>query len=244
MSPYVRTRRLPALVLASLGLCACSRRDGLNFDCKWVPDPAMRVDLQTRSQVRHVVDDLRTAEELAMRYSDRLAGWRQVEILGIVTRHGGLKDRELGRRSRQQCVATLLPLIASTHGVTVADLQRVQPLLADRGFDLPVTIPIVLGFAWALTRFTRWIGSRFGDDERMAWGAATAFASIVIPAIVLAMGGAWAGAVEIVRLGNEHIGQRARFDGLRANFVIMLGLGITAVWIASVMTAIRRRTAL
>jgi hypothetical protein len=240
----VGKRRLLAIVLASLFLGACSRREGLNFECTWVPDPPTRVDLQNSSQVSHLVDDLRTAEELAMRYGDRLAGWRQVEILSIVTRHGGLKNRELGRRSRQQCVATLLPLIASTHGVTVADLERVRPRLADRGFDLPVTIPVVLLFAYVLARFIRWIGSRFGNDERMAWGAATLFGSIVIPAVVLAMGGAWAGAVEIVRLGNEHIGQRARFEALLTNFLVMLGVGIVAVWIASATTAIRRRTVL
>lgn len=229
---HVSNPRLLAIVLASLTFYGCSRREGLNFDCQWVPDSAVRVDLRDRSQVRHLVDDLRTAEELAMRYGDRKAGWRQVEVLGIVTRHGGLKDRELGRRSRQECAATLLPLIASTHGVTVADLEGVRPQLADRGFDLPVTIPIALVFAYALARFTRWIGSRFGSDEWMAWGVATLFGSIAIPAVVLAIGGAWAGTVEIVRLGNEHIGQRARFEGLRANF-LMLGVGNVVVWIAS-----------
>jgi hypothetical protein len=133
----------------------------------------------------------------------------------------------------------LLPLIASTHRVTVADLERLQPQLADRGFDFPVTIPITLLFAYSLARFKRWIESRFGNDEWMAWGAATLFASIVIPAVVLAIGCAWAGVVEVVRLGNEHIGQRARFDGLRGNFLIMVGVGIVMVWIASAITAIR-----
>jgi hypothetical protein len=224
--------RRVAIVLAGLLLCACSRREGLNFDCLWVPDPPGRVDAQKTSDLRHLVDDLRTAEELAMRYGDRMAGWRQVEILGIVTRHGGLKDRELGRRSRQQCVATLLPLIGSTHSVTIADLERVRPRLADRGVDLPVTIPIALLFAFVLARFTHWIANRFEPNEWTPWIAATLFASVVIPLVVLAVGAAWAGLVEIVRLGNEHIGQRARFDGLRTNFLIMLAAGIITIWIA------------
>jgi hypothetical protein len=240
----VSTHRLLAIALASLSLCACTRREGLNFDCTWVPELAVRVDLQNPSQVRHLVDDLRTADELAIRYGDRLAGWRAVESFGIVWRHGGLKDRELGWRSRQQCVATLLPLIASRHGVTTADLERVRPQLADRGLDLPVTIPIALVFAYVLARFTRWIGSRFDSDEGAAWVAATVFGSVVIPVVVLAMGSAWAGAVEIVRLGNEHIGQRARVEDLRANFLIMLGFGIVTVWTASAVTAIRKRTTL
>jgi hypothetical protein len=83
---------------------------------------------------------------------------------------------------------------------------------------------------------------RFGSDERLALGAATLFASIVIPVAVLAIGSAWAGVVEIIKLGNEHIGQRARFDGLRANFLVMLGVGIIAVWAAGAVTTIRNRT--
>jgi predicted PurR-regulated permease PerM len=126
--------------------------------------------------------------------------------------------------------------------VTVTDLERVRPQLGDRGFDVPVTVPIALLFAYVLVRFTRWIGRRFGSDERLALGAATLFASMVIPVAVLTIGSAWAGVAEIVRLGNEHIGQRARFDGLQANFVVMLGVGIIGVWTAGAVTAIRNRS--
>jgi predicted metal-binding membrane protein len=52
---------------------------------------------------------------------------------------------------------------------------------------------------------------------------------------------AWGVVVEIVRLGNEHVGDRARVDGLRANFLVVLGTGIVAVWIASGITALRKR---
>jgi hypothetical protein len=237
----VRKPGLLAIVLASVCLVACGRRAGLNFDCKWVPDPALRVDLRNESHVQHLLEDIRVAEELGMRYGDRMAGWRQVETFGIVSRHGGLKNRELGRQSRQQCVATLFGAIASTHDVAVSDIERVRPRLADRGFDLPVTIPIALRLVFAVRRFMRWIRNRFDTDEWAGWVVATLFGSFIIPAAVVAIGIAWAVIVEIVRLGNEHVGGRARVDGLRANFIVVLGIGMAAVWIASGITAIRKR---
>lgn len=179
-----------------------------------------------------------------MRYGDRMAGWRVIKTFGIASRHGGLKNRELGRQSRQQCVATLFRAIASTHGVAVSDIERVRPRLADRGFDLPVTIPVALLMVFAVRRFVRWIRNRFDPDERAGWVVATLFGSFIIPAAVVAIGLAWAAAVEIVRLGNEHVGGRARVDGLRANFLVVLGIGIAGVWIASGITAIRKRNAI
>jgi len=237
----VRKRPLLAIVLASVCLFGCSRRAGLNFDCTWVLDSPLRVDLRNESHVQHLLDDIRVAEELGMRYGDRIAGWRMIETFGIVWRHGGLKNRALGRQSRQQCVATLFRVIASTHELAVSDIERVRPRLADRGFDLPVTIPLALLLVFAVRRFIWWIRNRFDTDERVGWVVATLFASFIIPAVVVAIGLAWAAVVEIVRLGNEHVGDRARVDGLRANCLVALGIGIAAVWIASGITAIRNR---
>jgi len=158
------TRWLPrlAIVFASLCLVACNRREGLNFDCRWVPDPVWQVDVRSQAHVQHLLDDIRVAEELGIRYGDRMAGTRLVETFGIVSRHGGTKNRDLGRQSRQQCVATLFGAITSTHGITVADIERMRPRLADRGFDLPVTIPVALLLAFAVRRFTG--GSGIGSN--------------------------------------------------------------------------------
>jgi len=230
-----------ALVFTSLCLVACSRREGLNFDCKWVPDPAWRIDVRNEAHAQHLLDDIRTAEELAMRYGDRMAGTRQVEMLGIVSRHGGTKNRDLGRQSRQQCVTTLFQSIASTHGIAVADIEQVRPRLAERGFDLTLIIPVALVLAAAVHRFMRWIGNRFGPDEWAGWVVATLFASIVIPLVVITIGGGWAMVVEIIRLGNEHVGNRARIEGLRPHVMATLGIGFAAVWIGSGFTVMRKR---
>ena len=242
MQPSVRggpAGRLILLVVASLSLLTCSRRDGLNFDCAWVADPTFHVDLESESHVRHLLDDIRAAEELAIRYGDRIAGWRLVGTFGIVSRHGGLKDRNAGQLAHQKCIATLLNTIASTHGLTVSDVEGVRPRLMQRGIDLPVTVPVALLFAFTLRRFTRWLRSRFEAEEWLGWVVATVIGSIFLTTVVLAIGAAWAVLVEIVRLGNEHVGQRARPESLRANFFVMFGIGIAASWVGSAIAAIR-----
>jgi len=67
------------------------------------------------------------------------------------------------------------------------------------------------------------------------------FASVIIPAVVVSIGGGWAFVVEIIRLGNEHVGNRARIEGLRAHVIAVLGIGFAAVWIGSGLAALRKR---
>jgi hypothetical protein len=231
--------RLILIVVASVSLSTCSRRAGLNFDCAWVRDPVFNVDFDTESHVRHLLDDVRAAEELAIRYGDRIAGWRLVATFGIVSRHGGLKDRNAGQLAHQKCIATLFNTIASTHGLTVSDIADVRPRLMERGIDLPVTGPVALLFAFALRRFTRWLRSRFEADEWVGWVVATVIGSIILTTVVLAIGAAWAVLVEIVRLGNEHVGYRGRAESLRANFLVMFAVGVAATWAGSAVAALR-----
>lgn len=232
---------LAAVVGASLSLAMCSRREGLNFDCAWPADSTSQIDLQAEAQVAHLLDDIRTAEELAVRYGDRIAGWRLVDTLGIVSRHGGATNRDAGRVARQQCTDTLFQTIASRHGLSVADIQRTRERLGERGIDLPVTIPVFLLLAFALTRFTRWLRRRFEADEWVGWIVATVMGSLVVPAVVVAIGGAWAVVLEVVRIGNEHVSFRARPESLRANLLVMFGVGVAASLIACAMAARRQR---
>lgn len=231
--------RLILIVLASFCLSTCSRRDGLNFDCEWVADPTFQIDLGTESHALHLLDDIRAAEELAIRYGDRLAGWRLVDTFGIVSRHGGLENRDAGRLAQQQCIAKLFNTIGSTHGLTVSEIEGVRPRLVERGMDLPVTVPVGLLFAFALRRFTQWLRNRFESDELLAWVIATVIGSVILTSVVLAIGAAWAVLVEILRVGNEHLGHRARTESLRTNFLVMFGIGIAASWIGSTIAAIR-----
>ncbi|MGH9220184.1 MAG: hypothetical protein ACRD1W_12835 [Vicinamibacterales bacterium] len=237
--------RLILIVLASVCLSTCSRRDGLNFDCEWVADRTFEVNLETEPDVRHLLDDIRAAEELAIRYGDRIAGWRLVDTFGIVSRHGGVKNRDAGRLAQQECIARLFNIIGSTHGLSVPEIEGVRPRLLERGLDLPVTAPVALLFAFALRRFTRWLRNRFEPDELLAWVIATVIGSVILTTIVLAVGAAWAVLVEIAHVGNEHLSYRARTASLRNNFLVMFIIGIALAWLSSASAAVQvtRRTA-
>src|SRR3954451_25451894 len=84
---YGVMRRWSRLVMVMARLCvvACNRR-GLNFDCMWVPESPTRLDVRSQANTHHLFDDLCVAEELAMRYGDRMAGTRLIETFGSVSR--------------------------------------------------------------------------------------------------------------------------------------------------------------
>jgi hypothetical protein len=125
----------------------------------------------------------------------------------------------------------------------MADIEGMRPRLANRGLDLPVTVPIVLLLGLAARRFTRWLDHRFEADEWIAWMVASLIGSLIIPTVVVGVGMLWAMLVEVVRVGNEHVGYRAvrRTEGLRATLLVMFGVGIAATWIGSAASMIGKR---
>lgn len=243
-SDVLRWSRWGLVALISLGVVGCSRRPGLNFDCAWVPESPFTLNLRDEAHVRHLLDDLQTADELEIRYRDRLAGYRLAETFGIVSRHGknpGAPRRQVDPEVMRRCRETLLEGVTASHAVTRTDIERLRPRLAHRGFDWPVTAPVVGLFLLTLSRFRRWLRQRFAADE---WGLCLAVAligAVVIPSLVLGVGWLWAMGVEIVRVGNEHMGHRARAASLLANFSIMFALGVTATAATGVANALRSR---
>jgi hypothetical protein len=242
----MRSGRLLLIVVASLSAFSCNRRAGLNFDCTWVPDTAFQLDLRNEADVQHLLDDIRAAEELEIRYGDRMAGYRLVETFGIVSRHGRqgvLNNRNVSREASNECRRMLFDTIGSTHGVAVSDIEKARPRLSDRGFDLPVTVPVVLVLVFAITRFIRWMRNRFEADEWPVSLLVSLVGSLVIPTVVLGIGWLWAGLVEVVRIGNEHVGYRAlrRTESLSATFLVIFGVGMAATWIGTAISSIRKR---
>lgn len=236
---------LIAIGFASLCLGGCTRRAGLNFDCAWVPDATFAADMGNETHVAHLLDDVRAAEELDIRYRDRLAGYRLVDSFGIVSRHGrdpSMKAGDLDREAQRQCLSALFRKIASAHGVTVSDIDGLRPRLAHRGADLPVTLPLIALWMCALGPFLRRLG-RFDDDERLAWLIASLAGAVLIPTVVLGAGWPWAMFVEVVRLGNEHVGYRARTGSLLANYLVLFLVGVTITWLSALARRLSSRLA-
>lgn len=236
-------RHLLVIAVLSLSLSACSYRDALNFDCAWVADPARRLDLRESAHVEHALEDLRMADELAIRFGDRKAGWRLTETFGFVSRHGGLKDRDAGRQAHRECMTKLADTIALAHGVSLSELDALRPRLLERGLNPPVVVPVVVLLLWTIGRFTRWMRGRFEPDEWAGWVGATLLGSLVIPPVVFFLGSAWAVGLELLRIGNEHLGHRANFVTFPASLPVLFSIGVAAVWLGSAIVSARSRRA-
>src|ERR1700737_3534942 len=96
------TRLLLLLSLLFMGTSGCAGHDRLAARCEWPSEPAASLDLRDQAKQRHLRDDARAAEGLAIRYTDSIRAPQQPG------EH---------RRATEQCEATLFAAIARVHGV-------------------------------------------------------------------------------------------------------------------------------
>src|SRR3954470_22234202 len=100
-----------AMVLLSAG---CIIRTGMNAECHWPAEPAAVLDLTKSADRRHLVVDA----EL---------------IVELVDRH-----RFHGSDAQRTCEAALLKVAASSHGVSVGDVQGARGQIPAKGLNLLV----------------------------------------------------------------------------------------------------------
>jgi hypothetical protein len=130
--------------------------------------------------------------------------------------------------------------IANHHAIRLQDIAAARPLLANRGLDLPVTIPVLLLYGllapWGVQR----VRSRFADDEPVARGVALLVVSMGIGAAIVVTGGLWSGVVEIIRVGNEHLANRAALIAWPARAPTFFTMSVIGFWILSFASRPRR----
>ena len=219
------------MVLAST---ACINRPGMNLDCRWPHEEAFRAQLANPAHVRHLLNDIEVANELTIRYRDEKRGRQPRPVLGIQfrTRGSAGPSGEWG----EQCQRRLMQAIVDHHGVQPADIAALRPRLAERGLDLFVSIPVLLLFCvlapWALCR----IRSRFADDERLARGVALIIVPVAIGVAIAVAGGFWSALVEIIRVGNEHLANRAALIAWPARAPAVFVLSVIVFWLLAFTT--------
>jgi hypothetical protein len=179
----------------------------MNLDCQWPTEPPRPLDLRQAEHVRHLAADIEVADELVVRYRDEKGGRRPRPWLGIHVRMH-MSSPPPAEQARA-CRARMTAAIVATHGVTHLQVADVTQRLADRGADLPVTLPLLLLYGFVARVAARAIRSRFADESRAVQLVAVFLASVAIAAAVVVVGGLWSGMSEIVRVGNEHLSFRA-----------------------------------
>lgn len=197
-------------------LTGCIHR---NADCLWPTEDVGPLSLADSGDARHLLDDVRMAEDLAIRYGD------------IRWAPGPTRWQQRDAR----CLEPTLARIADRHNISLqAVLASRERLDEPRRLDPLVVVPVAL-FAAALgSLVVRRLSKRFSyREEPLANAVGTALASVLVGGVTLAFGRFWEGGIEAIRLGTTHLTYR----GLRLRWtqdpVELFLIGAALVWVVA-----------
>ena len=199
-----------ALIVLALSL-SCQQSPRVS-DCQW---------RQSADQPRALLDDIRLAEDIAVRFADAQGyrtGWRS---------------------TREACEATLFAGLAAARGMTVEDISAARTRLDQRGFDWLVNVPIAILYVLVVWSVTRRIRSRFAG-ELVPTVIAILLASLGLAIALVGLGQLWAGAVEVLRIGNGHLSYRASRIPWTHHRESTFVLAVFAVWFLGFVPGSRR----
>ena len=135
-----------AVVLCSLSIVGCMRREGRNADCKWPGEISGR-----SADARDLSADAEFAEDLAIRYADTHYGLRTP----------GYVSGEVYVAARERCMASLFEQVANEHGVPVGLVSGA--LGRNRtGIDLAINLPFLLLYCLAALAVAHWLWRSIG----------------------------------------------------------------------------------
>jgi hypothetical protein len=203
MHPHAPRRRLSArraMRRALLGgiVClwtvACLPRERLNDACQWTADTAVLPPPGDPARRTHLIEDVRVAEDLGIRYGDAIGG------------HNG---SDLSRRERAWCTSATLEEIMRRHGVSRAELTAVT---GAREFWIDL-LAVFLPTAALFLVVSRHVAARViaGYDPEDRGGAVLSLVVLMplVAGIALGVAHMWAWMVEVLRIHNDHISYRA-----------------------------------
>ena len=175
---------------------SCLPRARINNACRWTDDAATLAPPADPSRRKHLIEDVRIANDLGIRYADATAGrmntpaWHeaQTECTG----------RSMAEIMRRHCASW----------VEIVAVAGARELWIDM---LAVFLPITLLFLAASHRVVSGIAAGYAREDRYV--AAAVLAGIAPLAAGVAVGATqiWGVVVEQLRVRNEHISFRA-FD--------------------------------
>lgn len=185
-------RASPILALAGVVLLAgCVRREGRNTVCQWPDEAPAPLDLRNPAHRRHLGDDARFAEELAIRAADAPAA------AGTT----GTREERIAA-----CSARLDAWIAMLHDVTPDDVRRARD-------ERPIQVDVVVVFVPLGILLGTVAGLVGGREARRPGGwreqVRLLAMSVASAGIFMAVGEVWSRLVEMVRVGDSDLGARA-----------------------------------
>ena len=202
-----------AVIAGGVLLAGCGIRKP-ETACEWI----------TPRSTTTLLDDIKRAEDIAIRHVDAKAYG-----VGVVR-----------RESRQRCEAQLMAAIADSRHISLDAVRRAQRQLDHRGFDWFVNLPMAMFTLAMALLMTGAVRRRFPDD-RLPRVVAIGLLSMGLGVLVIGVGQVWAGAVEVVRIGNDHLGHRGLRIPWGKHRATTFTLAVLATWLLAAMPALRTR---
>ena len=181
-----------ALVL-TLAAAGCLPRARINAECRWARDAALPPSGDPARRT-HLVQDVRVAEDLGIRYADASAG---------------RMNTPAWHRAQTWCTARSLAAIEQLHHVSDIELAALRGA-RDVWFDLLVVgLPVAVMFAAASRAIAARVVDGYEREDRVAAAGVLVVVAPVAAGLGVGLAQIWGGIVEQWRLRSDHISYRA-----------------------------------
>ena len=192
----------------------------MNADCAWPPEAPRQLDLTNGADRRHLVVDTELIEDLVDRYRFHVPN------------------------DQAACEQRLIDVVARTHSVSISDVARARDRIPEKGLNLPVNLPVTAFFVFTVLGVTRRIERHFSDDTLPVM-ITLVIASVVLAGLFVMVGEFWTSTLQMIRVGNQHVGGRVAKLPWKQHeqqiFVIGIVLFWTVLLLRQTLSFLRRR---
>ena len=191
-------------LLTCLPLSACLPRDRLNVNCEWTERDGRALDLRENFDQEHLNQDVDIAIEVIIRSADAEHGRRYG-----YSAHGGYVD---GGGFRNECREKVFAAIANRHGLTIEQIRNARVRRTrDWRIASVAAVPFAALYYLGAVMLCRIWTARFSPDERRQRFVAFAITSIATSIAGVQLGVLWFNFAEMIRIGNDHLGETRAF---------------------------------
>lgn len=180
-----------AVLLVSVFITGCVRRDGRNSDCKWPGESHPKtLDPTQRDDAGHLRQDVEFAEELAVEYMD--------------VHHGRAASQALNA-----CRSELIEQIGKSHNVSPGEVRKFLGARS-RAADAAVILPFLVLYGFFAGTFAARLLCRYPLED----GWTVTLIMVILSSFVFGIAGtmlgeAWSAVAESIRVGNGHLSYRS-----------------------------------
>lgn len=175
---------------------ACLPRARVNAACRWTGDPTALAPPGAAARRAHLVEDVRIAEDLGIRYADATVGRPPPSIASWGS-------------ARRACVEASLAEVARGHHVGRDEAAAVTGAREPWVDLLAVFAPMAFALVFAGRAVVGRLVAGYPTGERAGAAAILTLWAPLVAALALAVAQVWGVMVEMMRLGNGHISSRA-----------------------------------